>query len=315
MRRRLASVRQDARRRRAGRVRGRGRRPALAGRAGRAAHAARARRRRAATSRCEWIEAGRARRRRRARARPRPGAPRTPPARRASVASARPARRWLGPLELSNEPADDWPAFYAERRLRRSRGWRASAARCRARRAGAWSACASASPSWPARRSRRRGCTAICGRATCSPTRTARPWLIDPSAYGGHREVDLAMLALFGSPSARVFDSYEEVAPLADGLAGARRALPAAAAARARAAVRRLLPRLGRAHGPALRLSAAARAARRAAGALRRRVPRAGCVPSRGRRSEWRRAAQTLDAAGGCTCSRASSSRATTAAG
>jgi len=43
-----------------------------------------------------------------------------------------------------------------------------------------------------------------------------RAWLIDPSAYGGHREVDLAMLALFGSPS-RTIAAYEEVAPLADG--------------------------------------------------------------------------------------------------
>jgi len=44
-----------------------------------------------------------------------------------------------------------------------------------------------------------------------------RPWLIDPSAYGGHREVDLAMLRLFGAPSERVFSSYQELAPLADG--------------------------------------------------------------------------------------------------
>src|SRR5439155_6304081 len=44
-----------------------------------------------------------------------------------------------------------------------------------------------------------------------------RPWLIDPAAYGGHREVDLAMLRLFGAPSRRVFDAYEEVAPLAAG--------------------------------------------------------------------------------------------------
>ena len=27
-----------------------------------------------------------------------------------------------------------------------------------------------------------------------------RPGLIDPAAYGGHREVDLAMLSLFGAP-------------------------------------------------------------------------------------------------------------------
>jgi fructosamine-3-kinase len=45
-----------------------------------------------------------------------------------------------------------------------------------------------------------------------------RVWLIDPAAYGGHREVDLAMLALFGLPHLpRVFDAYAEVAPLADG--------------------------------------------------------------------------------------------------
>ena len=44
-----------------------------------------------------------------------------------------------------------------------------------------------------------------------------RPWLIDPSAYGGDREVDLAMLRLFGGPSARMFAAYEEVAPLSAG--------------------------------------------------------------------------------------------------
>jgi fructosamine-3-kinase len=42
-------------------------------------------------------------------------------------------------------------------------------------------------------------------------------YLIDPAAYGGHREVDLAMLQLFGSPPPRFFAAYEEVAPLADG--------------------------------------------------------------------------------------------------
>ena len=44
-----------------------------------------------------------------------------------------------------------------------------------------------------------------------------RPWLIDPSAFGGHREVDLAMLRLFGGPSERMFDAYREAHPLADG--------------------------------------------------------------------------------------------------
>ncbi len=41
--------------------------------------------------------------------------------------------------------------------------------------------------------------------------------LIDPAAYGGHREMDLAMLRLFGTPSERIFAAYEEVWPVQDG--------------------------------------------------------------------------------------------------
>jgi fructosamine-3-kinase len=44
-----------------------------------------------------------------------------------------------------------------------------------------------------------------------------RPWLIDPSAYGGHREVDLAMLRLFGAVGEGVFAAYSERSPLAAG--------------------------------------------------------------------------------------------------
>ncbi|MCW2788154.1 MAG: fructosamine kinase [Aeromicrobium sp.] len=43
-------------------------------------------------------------------------------------------------------------------------------------------------------------------------------WLIDPAAHGGHRETDLAMLALFGAPHLqRILDAYHEAAPLAEG--------------------------------------------------------------------------------------------------
>ncbi|MET1062394.1 MAG: fructosamine kinase family protein [Aeromicrobium sp.] len=43
-------------------------------------------------------------------------------------------------------------------------------------------------------------------------------WLIDPAAHGGHRETDLAMLALFGAPHLqRILDAYDEAAPLAEG--------------------------------------------------------------------------------------------------
>jgi fructosamine-3-kinase len=47
--------------------------------------------------------------------------------------------------------------------------------------------------------------------------RDGRPWLVDPAAYGGHREVDLAMLTLFGAPPPGALAAYREAFPLADG--------------------------------------------------------------------------------------------------
>ncbi len=45
-----------------------------------------------------------------------------------------------------------------------------------------------------------------------------RGWLIDPAAHGGHRESDLAMLALFGTPYLdHVVGGYDETVPLAAG--------------------------------------------------------------------------------------------------
>src|SRR6185369_76069 len=43
------------------------------------------------------------------------------------------------------------------------------------------------------------------------------PCLIDPAVYGGHREIDLAMMRLFGGFGPRVFAAYDEAWPLADG--------------------------------------------------------------------------------------------------
>ncbi len=43
------------------------------------------------------------------------------------------------------------------------------------------------------------------------------PCLIDPAVYGGHREVDLAMMQLFGGFGPRVFSAYHEAFPLAPG--------------------------------------------------------------------------------------------------
>ena len=43
------------------------------------------------------------------------------------------------------------------------------------------------------------------------------PCLIDPAVYGGHREIDLAMLTLFGNPGRRVLEAYDDRYPLTAG--------------------------------------------------------------------------------------------------
>ena len=46
---------------------------------------------------------------------------------------------------------------------------------------------------------------------------SGHPCLVDPAVYGGYREVDLAMMRLFGGFGERVFAAYEEAWPLAPG--------------------------------------------------------------------------------------------------
>ncbi len=77
--------------------------------------------------------------------------------------------------------------------------------------------------------------------------------VIDPAAHGGHRETDLAMLALFGLPHLpRVLLAYEEVSPLGRRLGGPRRPPPALPAAGARVPLRRRVRRpRGRGREPA----------------------------------------------------------------
>jgi fructosamine-3-kinase len=123
----------------------------------------------------------------------------------------------FGPLELSNEPAPDWVTFYAERRLRPL----AAAARERSALSREGSQAVervcerlhqlAGEPEPPAR------LHGDLWTGNVMADNAGRPWLIDPSAYGGSREVDLAMLRLFGAPSERVFAAYDEVAPPADG--------------------------------------------------------------------------------------------------
>ncbi|NUP09619.1 MAG: phosphotransferase [Polyangiaceae bacterium] len=53
------------------------------------------------------------------------------------------------------------------------------------------------------------------GNRILDPTGTS--WVIDPCVYGGHREIDLAMMRLFGGFSSGVFQAYDEAFPLAEG--------------------------------------------------------------------------------------------------
>jgi fructosamine-3-kinase len=124
---------------------------------------------------------------------------------------------WLGSLRVSNEPAEDWATFYAERRLRPlgalalDRGAVGHAGIAAVERICERIDDLAGPPERPAR---------LHGDLWSGNVLAGvdgRPWLIDPSAFGGHREVDLAMLALFGGLSASVLDSYQDVAPLADG--------------------------------------------------------------------------------------------------
>ncbi len=46
---------------------------------------------------------------------------------------------------------------------------------------------------------------------------TGCSWLVDPAAFGGHREFDLAMMRLFGGFGRAAFDAYAAAHPLAPG--------------------------------------------------------------------------------------------------
>ncbi len=56
-------------------------------------------------------------------------------------------------------------------------------------------------------------------------TQQGHPAIVDPAAYHGHREVDLAMAELFGSPGSRFFHAYEALRPLQPGYGEWRRGI------------------------------------------------------------------------------------------
>jgi fructosamine-3-kinase len=129
---------------------------------------------------------------------------------------------FIGSLPQRNTPAEavDWPAFWIARRIEPlarlgvNRGTLDARATRLVDRLGARLE-ALAGPAEPPAR--------VHGDLWSGNVHVGRggvPWLVDPAAYGGHREVDLAMLHLFGAPSPAVVAAYDEVAPLAEGWRG-----------------------------------------------------------------------------------------------
>jgi fructosamine-3-kinase len=124
---------------------------------------------------------------------------------------------YIASLPLDNAPGTEWGSWYAERRLvpylrKASDGGGLSGADVSLVEAVVARVGELAGPPEPP--SRIHG-DLWSGNVLWSG---GRGWLIDPAAHGGHRETDLAMLALFGAPHLdEVMRGYAETAPLAAG--------------------------------------------------------------------------------------------------
>ena len=124
---------------------------------------------------------------------------------------------FIGPLAMDNTPAADWPAFWAERRVLPLVRELVALELLGTDEGAAFERLCARLPSLagpPEPPARIHG-DLWTGNLLCD--RAGQPWLVDPAAHGGHRETDLAMLALFGGRSDRFVSAYEEVAPLGDG--------------------------------------------------------------------------------------------------
>jgi len=124
---------------------------------------------------------------------------------------------WIGPIPQRNDERENWPDFYAECRLRPLID--------RATRAGAFTTKLAelteevirALPDLTAEAEPPARLHGDLWSGNVLADETGSPCLIDPAPYAGHREVDLAMMRLFGGFEERVFETYHERNPLAPG--------------------------------------------------------------------------------------------------
>lgn len=125
---------------------------------------------------------------------------------------------FIGALPMPNRPAPSWPEFYAVRRVLPYLRLAVDRGRIEAEDAGAVESVVRriTELAGPAEPPARLHGDLWSGNVVWSAERSAV--LVDPAAHGGHRETDLAMLALFGLPQLpRVLAAYDEESPLAEG--------------------------------------------------------------------------------------------------
>jgi fructosamine-3-kinase len=123
----------------------------------------------------------------------------------------------IGAARMRNVPAESWPEWFAADRLLPYLRSARDAGELRAGAVGEIETVAERLPelAGPAEPPARLHGDLWSGNVLWSPDGAV---LIDPAAHGGHRETDLAMLALFGCPHLdQVLAAYDEAAPLADG--------------------------------------------------------------------------------------------------
>ncbi|HKS43779.1 MAG TPA: fructosamine kinase family protein [Amycolatopsis sp.] len=129
-----------------------------------------------------------------------------------------PVDAWMGMAPMRNQAHPDWPTFYAEHRIRPYVRMCLDQGLFTTEEAATFDRLGERLPELAPREppARLHG-DAWSGNVHWSDDGA---WLIDPAAHGGHREGDLAMLQLFGTPQLdRILGAYAESAepPLAGG--------------------------------------------------------------------------------------------------